>query len=158
MDINSRLEFAADPATVHQMMTSRDWLEQLVATADASSHTIDIAGNTTRIDMALNAPAAASKVVGATMNLRQTVQWAEPNPDGSRDGTLTIEVPGMPVTMDGRAHLVPGGRGTVVDYTGQLKVNIPIMGRAIEKQAAPFITDAINAQQQVGDQWLAGRA
>ncbi|MGO4955759.1 DUF2505 domain-containing protein [Luteococcus sp. Sow4_B9] len=158
MDINSRLEFAADPKTVHQMMTNKQWLEELVSRTDATSHTIDIAGDTTRIQMALPAPQDLARFAGSALKLNQTIQWGDAAADGSREGSLVIEVPGMPVHMNGRARLYPGGKGTVVDYTGDLTVNIPFMGKKIEQQAAPYVKDAIDAQQSAGDDWLAAHS
>ena len=157
MQITSRLEFAADPKTVHLMMTDRGWLTELVGRSEATSHSIDIAGPTTRVEMALPAPQEIARFVGSALNVRQTVTWGDPAQDGSREGSLVVEVPGMPVTMNGSARMYPGGRGTVVDYSGDLKVNIPLMGKKIEQQAAPHVKDAIDTQQAVGDDWLAAR-
>ncbi|WP_420175397.1 DUF2505 domain-containing protein [Luteococcus sp. OSA5] len=157
MEITSRLDFPADPKTVYTMMTNKDWLEELVSRSEATSHTIDVAGTTTRIQMSLPAPQEVARFVGSALKLNQTIEWGEPAADDSREGTLVIEVPGMPVQMNGKARLYPGGKGTVVDYTGELKVNIPLMGKKVEQQAAPHIKDAIDAQQAAGDDWLAAR-
>ncbi|GAA1396882.1 DUF2505 domain-containing protein [Luteococcus peritonei] len=158
MDISSRLDFEADPKTVYQMMTDKGWLEELVSRVDAASHTIDVAGPTTRVSMAVNAPEEVRAFIGATMDMVQTVQWSDAAADDSRTGTLVIEVPGKPVTMNGDARLYPGGRGTVVEYAGELKVNVPFVGKKIEQQAAPYVKQAIDAQQQAGDDWLAARS
>ncbi|MEL4357570.1 MULTISPECIES: DUF2505 domain-containing protein [unclassified Luteococcus] len=158
MEITSRLDFEADPKTVYLMMTDKGWLEELVSRSEATSHTIDVAGRTTRIEMSLPAPSEVARFVGSALKLNQTVEWDDAASDDSRTGRLTIQVPGMPVTMDGTARLYPGGRGTIVDYAGELKVNIPLMGKKIEQQAGPYIKDAIDAQQDAGEDWLAARS
>lgn len=157
MQISSRLDFEADPKTVYEMMTDKGWLTELVSRTGATSHTIDVAGPTTRIDMALPAPSEVSKFVGSALNLQQVIEWGPAAADGSREGTLAITVPGLPVTMDGRAEMRPGGRGTVVDYSGDFQVRIPLMGKKIEQQASPYVKQAIDAQQEAGDDWIAAR-
>lgn len=157
MEISSRLEFAAEPTRVYEMMTDRSWLEELVSRSEATSHQIDIAGPTTRVQMGLSVPDSMKKFAGATMTMVQTVTWGDAAADGSRQGTLVVEAPGMPVDCKGQARLYPGGKGTIVEYTGNLKVNIPFVGGQVEKAAAPYVKDAIDAQQVVGDQWLAAR-
>ncbi|MEL4506061.1 DUF2505 domain-containing protein [Luteococcus sp. H138] len=154
MEISSRLDFEADPKTTYLMLTDKGWLEQLVSRSEATSHSIDIAGQTTRVEMTLPAPGEMARFVGSALKLNQVVTWGDPAADDSREGSLTIEVPGMPVKMDGTARLYPGGKGTIVDYQGELKVSIPLMGKKIEQQAAPYVKDAIDAQQEVGDEWL----
>lgn len=158
MDISSRLDFAAEPATVYAMMTDHSFLEQLVEQAGATSHSIDIAGPRTRVEMKLPAPEQLRSFAGSGITAVQQVEWAEAAADGSRTGALEVSTPGLPVTAHGNARLQPGGRGTIVDYTGEVKVNIPLVGRRVEQQAAPFVKQAIDAQQQVGDEWLATHA
>ena len=66
-----------------------------------------------------------------------------------------MTVLGQPVTFRGKAQLSAGGRGSVVDITGELKVAIPLLGRKLEESAAPAVTDGYKKQQEVGDRWLA---
>lgn len=155
MDISSRLDFGADPTTVSTMMTDKAWLEQLVARSEPLSSSVQVAGANTVVQFQVAAPAEVSRFVGSSLELRQSVEWSPAAADGSREGTLVVEVPGMPVRMDGHARLYPGGRGTIVDYTGTLKVNIPLVGRKVEQQAAPYVKQAIDEQQAAGDEWLA---
>ena len=49
---------------------------------------------------------------------------------------MTMTVLGQPVTFKGRLQLSPGGRGSVVDVSGELKVAIPLLGRKLEESAA----------------------
>ena len=65
-----------------------------------------------------------------------------------------MSVLGQPVTLKGRLQLAPGGRGTIVDLTGELKVAIPFLGKKLEQSAAPAVMAGFRTQQQVGDRWL----
>lgn len=155
MQITSRLDFAADPTTVYQMVTDPNWLEELCQQTTATSHSVEVAAGTTRLHLSLPTPKEASAFIGSTLNLTQTVEWADAAPDGSHSGRMNVEIPGLPVTLTGTALLAPGGRGTTVDYNGELEVKIPLVGNKIEQAAAPYIKQALDAQQSVGDQWLA---
>ena len=66
-----------------------------------------------------------------------------------------MTVLGQPVKFRGKVQLSAGGRGSVVDITGELKVAIPIFGKKLEESAAPAITEGYKKQQEVGDRWLA---
>jgi hypothetical protein len=65
-----------------------------------------------------------------------------------------MTVLGQPVTFKGGIRLSPGGRGSVVDVRGDLKVAIPMLGRKLEEAAAPAVMAAYRTQQEVGDRWL----
>jgi len=56
--------------------------------------------------------------------------------------------------MLGTARLTAGGSGTRVDYSGDLSVNIPFIGKKLEQSAAPAVLDGIGLQQRVGTDWL----
>ena len=79
---------------------------------------------------------------------------AEPAQAGARTANLTMTVLGQPVTLKGRLQLEPGGRGTIVDLTGELKVAIPFLGKKLEQAAAPAVLAGFRTQQRVGDRWL----
>lgn len=155
MEIKSRNEFAAAPATVAAMLTDRAYLEEVARQSGATSQEVTVEGSRTMTRYALAAPPQAQKFTGATITILQDVTWSAPAADGARTGRLDLSVPGMPVDMDGQASLRPGGKGTIVEYTGTLKVNIPFVGKKLEQQASPFIVEALGIQQRVGDEWLA---
>ena len=66
---------------------------------------------------------------------------------------LTVER--QPVSLRGTLHLAPGGRGTTVRLVGELKVNVPLLGRKLEQSAAPAVLAGFRTQQSAGDRWLA---
>lgn len=157
MHITSRQVFSADPATTVSMLSTRDFLEELATRAHATSHTIDIAGYTTRVRLVVAAPAEAQRFVGSSLDVTTTVNWGDPDADGSRHGTFSVEVAKLPVELAGTVTALPEGATTVVTYDGELQVRIPLIGRQIEKTAAPAITQVLDQQQQIGNEWLAAR-
>ena len=105
--------------------------------------------------MAVPAPSQVTKFVGSTLTAKQTVWWQPANPDGSREGSLQIVPQGMRAKADGHVSVRPDVTGTEVMYTGTFTVSVPLVGKKLEKAAAPHITQAFDMQQRAGDDWLA---
>ncbi len=158
MQLTSQLNFAADPAAVAAMLTDRSFLEQVCVASDALEHSIEVAGSRTKVSRTLAAPPAAAKFTGDRVTIVEAVEWSDARADGSRTGTLNLTIPGLPVAMTGAAVVAAAGRGTVVSYDADLKVNIPFVGKKLEESAAPAILGGIELQQRVGDAWLAAHA
>jgi Protein of unknown function (DUF2505) len=156
MDISSHLDFAAPPDEVYAMMIDQRYLEEVCVASDSISHHVSAAGSTTQTSRTLPAPASAARFTGPQLTVNEEVVWGELAPDGSRSGTVTTTVLGQPVTFKGGIRLSPGGRGSVVDVRGDLKVAIPLLGRKLEESAAPAVMAGYRTQQEVGDRWLAG--
>jgi hypothetical protein len=158
MDISSHLDFAAPPAEVYAMMTDQRYLEEVCEASDSISYNVTTAGSTTQTSRTMPAPESAARFTGPRLTVNDEIVWGELAPDGSRSGTVTMTVLGQPVTFKGGIRLSPGGRGSVVDVRGDLKVAIPLLGRKLEEAAAPAVMAAYRTQQEVGDRWLARSA
>jgi Protein of unknown function (DUF2505) len=158
MDISSHLDFAAPPADVYAMMTDQRYLEEVCVASDSISYHVSAAGPTTQTSRTLPAPESAARFTGPQLTVNDEIVWGDPSSDGSRSGTVTMTVLGQPVTFKGGIRLSPGGRGSVVDVRGDLKVAIPLLGRKLEEAAAPAVMAGYRTQQEVGDRWLARSA
>ena len=156
MEISSHLDFAAPPADVYAMMTDQQYLEEVCAASGSISYNVSVAGSTTQTSRTLPAPESAARFTGPQLTVNDEVIWNGPASDGSRSATVTMSVRGQPVTFKGGIRISPGGRGSVVDVRGDLKVAIPLLGRKLEESAAPAVMAAYRTQQEVGDKWLAG--
>jgi Protein of unknown function (DUF2505) len=154
MDISSHLEFAAAPAEVYAMLTDEKYLDEVCVASGSLSYHVSVAGSTTTMSRTLPAPESAARFTGPQVTINEEVVWADPSPDGSRSGTVTTTVLGQPVTFKGGHRLSPGGRGSVVDVRGELKVAIPLLGRKLEEAAAPAVIASYQTQQEVGYKWL----
>jgi hypothetical protein len=155
VDISSTAEFAADPERVYAMMTDRDYLEQVCQASESTAYDVSATGARTRTSRTLRAPASAAKFTGPEVTVIEEVNWGPGSADGSRSGTVKMTVSGQPVTMNGTMTIVPGGPGSVVELTGQLKVSIPLLGKKLEESAAPAVLAGFRTQQKVGNRWLA---
>lgn len=156
MEITTHVEFAADPATTHAMLTDPAFLEQVAEESEGTNIEVHVDGDTTTSSRDLPAPDVAQKFTGSTLRVVETVAWGPAAADGSRTGDLTVKVKGQPATMTGTVTLKAGGPGSVGDVNGDLKVNVPLMGKKIEKMAAPLIVEGIKMWEVVGNKRLAG--
>lgn len=155
MDISTTADFAADPVAVFSMLTDRAYLEEVARASGATRQQVSVVDQTTRSEYDLPNPPELAKFAGSTLTVIQEIAWGPATDDGSRTGTLSLKVPGQPVSMPGTVTLAPGGRGTQVKVDGDLTVKIPLLGKKLEKAAAPAILEGIGMQQTVGDKWLA---
>ena len=154
MNIESRIEFAADPDQVFTMLTDQGYLEEVCRACESIEYDASTEGATTVSSRKLPAPDSAKRFVGSTLTVVEKVDWSAANDDKSRTGAVDMSVPGQPVTLRGSYQLHAGGRGSVVTLTGELKVNVPLLGKKLEQSAAPAVLAGFETQQQVGDDWL----
>jgi Protein of unknown function (DUF2505) len=155
MDISSHLDFAAAPAEVYAMLTDQKYLEEVCVASGSLSYHVSVEGSITKTSRTLPAPDSAARFTGPQLTVNEQVAWGDPAPDGSRSGAVTMTVLGQPVNFRGKLEVSPGGRGSVVDISGELKVAIPLLGRKLEEAAAPAVMAGYQTQQEVGDKWLA---
>ena len=157
MDISTGLDFAATPEEVYAMMTDQAYLEEVCVASQSISYDVAVNGSSTRSSRTLPAPESAARFTGPQLTIVEEVQWADAGGDGTRTAALTMTVTGQPVRLTGDLRIAPGGRGTTVGLDGELKVNIPLLGRKLEESSAPAVLAGFRTQQEVGDRWLAGR-
>jgi hypothetical protein len=157
MDISTGLDFAATPEEVYAMMLDQAYLEEVCVASQSVSYDVSVNGTGTRTSRTLPAPESAARFTGPQLTIVEEVQWAEAAGDGSRTGAMTMTVTRQPVRLNGQLRIAPGGRGSTVALDGELKVNIPLLGRKLEESSAPAVLAGFRTQQQVGDRWLAGR-
>jgi hypothetical protein len=155
MDISSQLDFAGQPTEVYAMMTDRKYLDEVCVASGSLSYHVSVEGSTTKTSRTLPAPDSAQRFTGPELTVNEEVVWEDPSSNGSRNAAVTMTVLGQPVTFRGKLQLSPGGRGSVVDVTGELKVAIPLLGKKLEESTAPSVKEGYKTQQEVGDRWLA---
>lgn len=158
MEITSQQNYAATPEQVYAMFTDPAYFETLCREFGAQDHSVNVANNSSQLSLKLPAPQIVQKFAGATLGLNQSITWGEAAADGSRVGQLDMSVDKMPVQVKGTAQLLPSGGGTTVNYRADMDVKIPLVGKKIEKEAAPYVQRALDAQQKVGNDYLAARA
>lgn len=158
MQLTAQQDFAAQPSQVAAMLTDPAFLEKVCLASEAEKHSVSVDGTHTTVSRTLAAPSSITKFTGSTITIVEDVVWSAAAADGSRTGKLVLNVPGLPVEMVGTARLHVGGQGTRVDYTAELSVNIPFVGKKLEQSAAPAVMEGIGLQQRVGNDWVADKS
>jgi hypothetical protein len=160
--ISDTVDYAATPEAVFAMLTDEDFQAHKCVATGARSHSVTISkqGDRTRIVSSRDLPTddfpdVVKRMVGATLAVTETQDWGPPGTDGSRRGSLTVEIAGAPIELAGTLSLAPGGKGTVETVQGELKARMPLISGMIENAAAPAIRSAIRVESETGQDWLA---
>lgn len=155
MHLSARHTFAADPHAVHAMLTDPEFLDFACRRMGASQFTRQASPGATQVTTSAPAPAAVAGFLGSTMRLVQAMTFSDAAADGSRTGTISLTVQGAPLRLVGTTVLSPTASGSVLDYAGELSVDIPLLGRRIEQSAAPEILATLAEQERLATEWLA---
>jgi len=154
MNIDTRAEFAAAPDKVFAMLTDKAFQEQVCQRSHASKHDVIVDGNKVKTSRDMPSPDAARAFVGATLTVVENVVWADAADNGSRTAVVTLSVPGQPVSFNGKYELAAGGPGSTLSFAGELKVNVPLLGKKLEQAAAPAVLAGFTTQEKVATDWL----
>ena len=162
MKIAKSIEYAASPEEVFAVLTDQAFQEAKCAATGAIRHTATVRTEadrtvitTERVLPTSGMPDFAKNMVGETLKVTETQDWGPADGNGSREGTVSMAVAGVPVALKGTLSLAPGGAGTVEAIDADLKASVPLIGGKIEKAAAPPVEDAITIEQRVAQEWLA---
>jgi len=162
MKISATIDYAAAPLDVFAMLADEEFQDRKCAATGAHRHTasVSVKGDRTIIlssrDMPTDDfPSFVKNMVGATLTVTETQDWGPPSTDGTRSGTLSVDIAGAPIDLTGTLLLAPGGHGSVETVEGELKARIPLVGRKVEEAAASAIQSAIRVEGETGAAWLA---
>lgn len=155
MDLNFHHTYDGSAERVVDLMRTKEFVEDVARHGGAESYDVSIDGEVARLNMALASPPNIAKVVGARVQLTQTMSWGAPDAQGNRPGAIQVEVSGMPVQVNASSTLRPtGAESSEADFQGTLNVRIPLLGRTIEAQIAPMIADAFAGIERRANDWL----
>jgi len=149
--------YPAPAAEVLEMLTSREFREQVCTYQEALEHTIRIdgsgAGTTVEIDRTQSmkgAPSIATKVVGDTVRVVQRERWTTGD-----TAEFSMEIPGKPGHLRGTIRLVPNNDGGTDEvFSGDVKVGIPLVGGRLESMIDNILRRALRREGRVGASWL----
>jgi len=162
--LSAEIHYDADPAAVVAMLTDRAFQERKCAATGALESEVEIepspngavAIHTVRNLPTDHVPDYAKIFVGGSLVVVQVDRWGPPRADGARDGTIVVEVKGIPVRFHGTMTLRPERGGAAEALDGDIKAAVPVVGARIERALEPAIRAAIRVEQREGIAWLAG--
>ena len=163
MRVDSEITYEAGTDAVAEMLADPAFVERKCEAMGALEHSAEVSGDATGAFTATSSrtmptddfPDFARKMVGETVKIKQVDTWEAADADGSREGTVSVEIAGAPLKVTGRMSLRPDGAGTVQTVDAELKSSLPIIGGKLEKAAHPAIMAAIRKENQTGQKWLA---
>lgn len=144
-----------DVEAVYSLISNPDFREEAAADGGGSEievtvkpegegHTITVV-RTQETDM----PDFVKKFAGDTVKVKQTEKWGGPDGDGNRAADVKFSVIGQPVEMLGTATMAGSGD---VEFAveGDVKVNVPFIGRKFEPEIAKAITASLRNDVELG--------
>lgn len=156
MQIHATNDFAASVAEVFAMLTDRVFLRAVCLATDPLDHQVVVDGLRTTTRRVLPTPSMVSRLAGPKMTVVDEIVWDADATNGGRQGAAHITVEGLPAELIGTVSLAAAGRGALLTYAGELNVHIPLLGPGLAQQAAPLLLEALEIQQRVGEEYLAG--
>lgn len=165
MRVAADMHYPADPSSVFAMLTDQAFQERKVGEISRGDWDVRVqrGGESAMIVSHRTLPPdvipdAFRAMVGSTITITQTEKWGPAAPDGSRSGSIDVELGGAPVRLTGTLALSPTPDGGCVERVeGDLKAKIPLFGGKVERAAEPAVRAAIDAEGRIGLQWLAER-
>jgi Protein of unknown function (DUF2505) len=163
--LSAEIRYEAEPKRVFRMIADPAFQEAKCVATGSIEHEIDVTehedgGATVRSRRALSTadvPDVVRSFVGRTVHLTERQHWEPERPDGSRRGTIHVEIEGTPVRFTASTALVPDSEGTRQPIEGELKASVPLIGGRIEKATEPAVRHGIRVEERTGTSWLAER-
>lgn len=168
--MSHQIEFTASyslPAeTVHSTLTTeRFWTSRVEKAADSGVNLDHLIAGPGTIDVAISQkidtdalPGLISKVIRGDVVLVRTDVWGPF--DGNRaEATFSAVTTGLPIDARGTAVLTvnPDG-GADMTVTGEVTVNVKLIGGKIEGMVAEVIVDILKRDQQAIEEWALAQA
>ena len=159
MRFHHELEYAASVADVATMLADPAFRKQVCEAQNSTDADVGVestgAAMTVVIDQtrpSSDIPAFAQKLVGDRIRIVQREQWRDPV-----RADLEVTIPGKPGDLHGTVALTEDGDTTRETISGELAVRIPLLGAKLEKLISDLLHEALEVEQRVGRDWLAGR-
>jgi len=161
---DAEIRYEADPQRTFEMLTDPAFLERVCVDNGAVEHSVSVQPaddggvviTTVRVLPTKDVPPVVKGFVGETLTVTETDSWGPAAADGSRQGTVTLDIQGAPVKLTGTLAFTALEDGASQEkLSGDLKAGIPLFGGQVEKAAEPAVRSAIKVKQRTAAAWLA---
>ena len=165
MQLSAQIRYEAEPGRVFRMIVDPAFQEAKCAATGSLEHEIDVTehddGGATvfsrRTMPTDQVPDFVRSFIGSRVLLVETQKWQPEAADGSRAGSIVVEIEGLPVRFTAVTALLAEGAGTHQPIEGDLKASVPLFAGRIESAAEPAVRAAIRVEQRTGTAWLEPR-
>jgi hypothetical protein len=158
MRFTHELSYDAPPSEVFKMLADPAFREKVCSAQDVVSAQVAVdrteegfVFTNDQVQRTEGLPSFARKFAGDTTRAIQVEEWAD-----SAAGSLRIEVPGKPSSIDGTIALVPNGAGTSQVFELEARVKVPLIGGKLEALLEEQVRRGLDVEHEVGQAWLRG--
>lgn len=150
----------ADVESVYALISDQAFRTESCANQGATDYDVQVesTGNGATVTLLrtqeAEMPDFVKKLTGSTVKVKQTEVWSGPDADGNRTADVKVSIIGQPAEMVGTASLKAAGGGTDFSLNGDVKVNIPFIGKKIEPEVAKAIIASLREEVSYGMQRL----
>ena len=148
MPIEYEIEHPAE--TVYGLLTDKAFLAERIEAVGEDPPQVKVSKRGKKVTIELeraarrDLPKVAAKIVGSVQRFSMRETW-EPDGDGW-SGSYVIEFDGVPGSVSADFELYPTDAGCVYSITHKPKVNMPIVGKTLEKILASQVEDGCDAE------------
>ena len=143
-------EIAHPAENVYALLTDKKFLAERVEAVGEDPATIKLSKKGKKVDIELrrasrrDLPKVAAKLIGDVQRFTMKESW-EPNGDGW-SGSYLIEFDGVPGSVAADFDLFPTDDGCVYSITHKPKVNVPVVGKTLQKILASQVEEGCDAE------------
>ncbi len=143
-------EIAHPAESVYVLLTDKKFLAERVEAVGEDPATIKVSKKGKKVDIELrrasrrDLPKVAAKLIGDVQRFTMKESW-EPNGDGW-SGRYLIEFDGVPGSVAADFDLFPSDDGCVYSITHKPKVNVPVVGKTLQKILASQVEEGCDAE------------
>lgn len=165
MQLHVTIDLPTDLRGAALLLADPAYVDAKVRAAGAVDRHVDVTGTpdeaftvtTRRALPTAQIPAHLRAFVGESIDVRQVEAWEAPSDDGTRSGTVVVEIAGAPVRLTGRTTLTSVASDVSrVTYEGEVRAAVPLFAAAVEEAASNAVRSALLQEQAVAERWLAG--
>lgn len=161
MEIREDLRYEGDADRVFGLFSDEAFLRKKYEALGHSNFQVlecarkgDVFTIKTRRDVPVAVPGFAAKIIKPVNTVTQTEEWRVSGP--VREGRWSVEAPGVPVKIGGTMRLVPQGAACTHEIRGEVKVNVPLIGKKLADFVGGDAAKSIREEYRVTREALAG--
>lgn len=160
MKLHETSEYAASPEAVFNLIANADFRQASAESSGATDVkvTVDKDGDGATITIVRTQPADVpdfvKKLSGDTVTVKQVEQWGGADAKGGRKAKVRMTIVGQPAGLEGTASITANTRGTAFELVGDVKVNVPFIGKKIEPVIAKAIVGSVKHDVKEGQKKL----
>ncbi len=143
-------EFPHPAERVYALLTDKKFLAERIEAVGEDPPVIKVTKKGKKVDLVLqraarrDLPKVAAKLIGEVQRFTMKESW-QPDGDGW-SGSYLIEFDGVPGSVAADFELYPTDDGCIYSITHKPKVNLPVVGKTLEKILASQVEDGCDAE------------